>query len=416
MRRIPTTEEKNQVVAAVGCFAVTSCFTMSASGDEPQASSPAAQEQEPQVPVEAKDHVVATVVGAKDAVCSTVAGAKAAVSSAVDVAKGAVQEGMEKTRSAVTSSMDTVMGSSLGQKVVSGLDVVLEKSEQWVDHYLPMTDEELAALATPVEGAEVAPVEKQRQSYYVHLGSLSTSLQQRAYQHSLGKMRHARQSALEALAQLQRAVDLINYAKQTVPAETKDLVATAVEETKDAVCSTVTGAKAAVSSMVDVAKGAPQEGVEMTRSAVSSSMDAVIGSSLGQEVASGLDVVLGKSEHWVDHYLPVADEELAALATSVQGAEVAPLEQQKQQQSYYVRLGSLSTSLQQRAYQHSLGKMRRARQSALEALVQLQQVVDVVRLPSWSTPGFRSPGVLQLQQELASLSMCLDNYASRGWV
>ncbi|XP_014382699.1 perilipin-3-like [Alligator sinensis] len=195
---------------------------MSASGDEPQASSPAAQEQELQVPVEAKDLVVATVVGAKDAVCSTVAGAKAAVSSVVDVAKGAVQEGVEKTRSAVTSSMDTVMGSSLGQKVVSGLDVVLEKSEQWVDHYLPMTDEELAALATPVEGAEVAPVEKQRQSYYVRLGSLSTSLQQRAYQHSLGKMRHARQSTLEALAQLQQAVDLINYAKQIVDEKLQD--------------------------------------------------------------------------------------------------------------------------------------------------------------------------------------------------
>ncbi|XP_059579520.1 perilipin-3-like [Alligator mississippiensis] len=176
----------------------------------------------------------------------------------------------------------------------------------------------------------------------------------------------------------QAAIPEPQVQEQQVPAETKDLVATAVEETKDAVCSTVTGAKAAVSSMVDVAKGAPQEGVEMTRSAVSSSMDAVIGSSLGQEVASGLDVVLGKSEQWVDHYLPVADEELAALATSVQGAEVAPLEQQKQQQSYYVRLGSLSTSLQQRAYQHSLGKMRRARQSALEALVQLQQVVDVI--------------------------------------
>ncbi|KYO31372.1 perilipin-3-like [Alligator mississippiensis] len=172
----------------------------------------------------------------------------------------------------------------------------------------------------------------------------------------------------------QAAIPEPQVQEQQVPAETKDLVATAVEGTKDAVCGTVTGAKAAASSMVDVAKGAVQEGVEMTRSAVSSSMDAIIGSSLGQKVASGLDVVLGKSEQWVDHYLPMTDEELAALATSVEGAEVAQL---KQQQSYYVRLGSLSTSLQQRAYQHSLGKMRLARQSALEALAQLQQAVDL---------------------------------------
>ncbi|KYO34967.1 perilipin-3-like [Alligator mississippiensis] len=210
-------ETLSNLTTVVGCFAVTSCFTMSVSGDEIQAGGPAAQEEEQQVPAEAK-YLVTTVVGAKDAVCSTVAGAKAAVSSVVDVAKGAVQEGVEKTRSAVTSSMDAMMGSSLGQKVASGLDIVLEKSEQWVDHYLPMTDEELTAVATPVEGTEAALVEKQKQqqSYYVRLGSLSTSLQQRAYQHSLGKMRCARQSTLEALAQLQQAVDLINYAKQIV--------------------------------------------------------------------------------------------------------------------------------------------------------------------------------------------------------
>ncbi|KYO29673.1 hypothetical protein Y1Q_0017653 [Alligator mississippiensis] len=135
----------------------------------------------------------------------------------VDVAKEAVQEGVEVTRSAVSSSGDAVMGSSLGQKVVSGLDVVLGKLEQWVDRYLPITDEELAALATSVERAEVAPVEqqKQQQSYCVHLGSLSTSLQQRASQRSLGKMRRTRQSALGAQAQLQRAVDLTGSAKQT---------------------------------------------------------------------------------------------------------------------------------------------------------------------------------------------------------
>ncbi|XP_025051259.1 perilipin-3-like [Alligator sinensis] len=112
---------------------------------------------------------------------------------------------------------------------------------------------------------------------------------------------------------------------------------------------------------------------------------------------------LGKTEQWVDHYLPMMAEELAALAASLQGAEVAPLEQQKQQQSYYVCLGSLSTRLQQRAYQHSLGKMRCARQSALEALVQLQQAVDL---------GIIGAGL----QELASLDMYLDKSASRGCV
>ncbi|XP_043403404.1 perilipin-3-like isoform X3 [Chelonia mydas] len=161
--------------------------------------------------LDAQDLVRATMVGAKDAVCSTVTEAKDAVTSMVGVAQGAVQESVEVTKSAVTSSMSTVMASSMGQMAASGIDAALGKSEQLVDYYLPMTEEELAELATtPVEGPGEAPAEQR--SYYVRLGSLSSTLRQRAYQHALGKMRQARQSTLEALSQLQQIIDLIKQA------------------------------------------------------------------------------------------------------------------------------------------------------------------------------------------------------------
>lgn len=87
------------------------------------------------------------MTGAKDVLTSTVAGAKDAVSSRVtgvmDMTKGAVQGSVELTKSAVSSGVSTVMGSAMGQMVVSGVGSVLEKSEELVDHYLPMTDEEL---------------------------------------------------------------------------------------------------------------------------------------------------------------------------------------------------------------------------------------------------------------------------------
>uniref|UniRef100_A0A8C4VMX8 Perilipin n=1 Tax=Gopherus evgoodei TaxID=1825980 RepID=A0A8C4VMX8_9SAUR len=169
---------------------------------------PILQQPIEKVALDAQDLVCATMVGAKDAVCSTATEAKDAVTSMVGVAKGAVQESVEVTKSAVTSSMSTVMGSSMGQMAASGIDMALAKSEQLVDHYLPMTEEEL------VEGAGEAPGEQQ--SYYVRLGSLSSTLRQRAYQHTLGKMRQARQCTLEALSQLQQTIDLINNAKQAV--------------------------------------------------------------------------------------------------------------------------------------------------------------------------------------------------------
>uniref|UniRef100_A0A674GF73 Perilipin n=1 Tax=Taeniopygia guttata TaxID=59729 RepID=A0A674GF73_TAEGU len=162
----------------------------------------------------AKDAVSSTVAGARDAVSSTVAGAKDAVSSRVtgvmDMTKGAVQGGVELTRSAVSSGVSTV-----GQMVASGVGSVLGKSEELVDHYLPMTDEELAKLATAVEGFEPEQ-QRQQQSYFVRLGSLSTKVQQRALQHSLAKLQSARQSSQDLLAQLQRTLDLVEQLRQGV--------------------------------------------------------------------------------------------------------------------------------------------------------------------------------------------------------
>ncbi|NXP19945.1 PLIN3 protein, partial [Scytalopus superciliaris] len=163
--------------------------------------------------------VTSTVTGARDALTNTMAGAKDAVTSRVtgmvDMTKGAVQGGVELTRSAVSSGVSTVMGSTMGQMVASGVGSVLEKSEELVDHYLPMTDEELAKLATAVEGFEPEQ-QKQQQSYFVRLGSLSTKLQHRALQHSLGKLQSARHSSQDLLAQLQRALDLVEHLKQGV--------------------------------------------------------------------------------------------------------------------------------------------------------------------------------------------------------
>ncbi|OWK51478.1 Perilipin-3 [Lonchura striata] len=162
----------------------------------------------------AKDAVSSKVAGAKDAVSSTVAGAKDAVSSRVtgvmDMTRGAVQGGVELTRSAVSSGVSTV-----GQMVTSGVGSVLGKSEELVDHYLPMTDEELAKLATAVEGFEPEQ-QRQQQSYFVRLGSLSTKVQHRALQHSLAKLQSARQSSQDLLAQLQRTLDLVEQLRQGV--------------------------------------------------------------------------------------------------------------------------------------------------------------------------------------------------------
>ncbi|XP_030398348.1 perilipin-3-like isoform X2 [Gopherus evgoodei] len=135
----------------------------------------------------------------------------------VDMTEEAVQDSMKTTKSVVTDSMSTVVESRMGQLAISGMEAVLEKSEELLDHYLPMTDDELAELAESVEGAEVSSAQLQEhRSYFVRLGSLSNKLRQRAYRYSLNKMRHTSQSIREALSQLHETMGLIEYLKQGV--------------------------------------------------------------------------------------------------------------------------------------------------------------------------------------------------------
>ncbi|XP_044526967.1 perilipin-5 [Gracilinanus agilis] len=156
-----------------------------------------------------RQHSQEVVTSAKDAVTSSVNGV-------VGLAHRSRRWSVDLTRSVVTSGVDTVMGTRMGQMVTNGVDVVLDKSEELIDHFLPMTDEEHDELATAAaaEGGALAPGADQSQpGYFVRLGSLSSRLRQRVYQHSLGKLRQSKHQAQESLTQLQNTLEMIHYMK-----------------------------------------------------------------------------------------------------------------------------------------------------------------------------------------------------------
>lgn len=76
-------------------------------------------------------------------VCQSVTGAKDAVVGAKDAVVGVVMGGVEKTRAAVSEGISTVMGTSVGQMVSSGMGLALTRSEDWVEQNLPLTEKEL---------------------------------------------------------------------------------------------------------------------------------------------------------------------------------------------------------------------------------------------------------------------------------
>jgi len=85
-----------------------------------------------------KSAVTSTVSTALDAAYSTIA---SKINTALEQSREAIQESVEITNSVVTNSVSKAK--VVGQAVAGGVESVLGISEDLVDHYLPMTEEEL---------------------------------------------------------------------------------------------------------------------------------------------------------------------------------------------------------------------------------------------------------------------------------
>ncbi|RVE60626.1 hypothetical protein OJAV_G00182790 [Oryzias javanicus] len=152
----------------------------------------------------AKDAVTGRVSGAKDSVSGT-------LSSVVQKTRGAVKDGMEKTKAVVSGGVSTVLESRVVQLVSSGVDTALSTSENLVEHYLPLTGEEMELEATTARSSDV-----NEQSYYVRLGSLSTKLRKRAYTRAVARIQHGRQRSMRFISELNSTADLIEYSRRNI--------------------------------------------------------------------------------------------------------------------------------------------------------------------------------------------------------
>ncbi|NXK09094.1 PLIN3 protein, partial [Herpetotheres cachinnans] len=185
--------------------------------------------------------------------------------------------------------------------------------------------------------------------------------------------------ACKGLDQLEENLPFLQQPADKVISDTKQLVSTKVTSAMDAACEAKEAMADKVTEAVDLTKNVVGDSVKMTRSMVTSTVNsAVEAAQVSQAVAGGVESVLGISEDLVDHYLPMTEEELGKLATTVEGFGMASVEEQKQQQSYFVRLGSLSNKVRHRAYQHSLNKLQRIKQSTQDTLSRLQLAIKLI--------------------------------------
>uniref|UniRef100_UPI00398E5583 perilipin-2 isoform X2 n=1 Tax=Pristiophorus japonicus TaxID=55135 RepID=UPI00398E5583 len=183
--------------------------------------------------------------------------------------------------------------------------------------------------------------------------------------------------ACKGLDRIEAKLPFLHQPTDQVVANAKDVVTTKVSGAKDVVSYTVTGAKKTVAckitGVVDKTKETVHESMEMTMAVVNGSVNQVLESRMARMLSSGVNSALTTSEVLVDQYLPLTEDEQAKEAKQIDGFEVGPLKQ-----SYYLRLGSLSIKVRQRAYEQAMVKVSSAKLRSQEAISQLCHTVDLI--------------------------------------
>uniref|UniRef100_A0ABM5EM53 Uncharacterized protein n=1 Tax=Pogona vitticeps TaxID=103695 RepID=A0ABM5EM53_9SAUR len=103
----------------------------------------------------------------------------------------------------------SILNCRVCQLFVRTVDRLLDKSDELMDHYLPLTEEEIGNLKKAVEELDDSAADHQVQMCLDRINNLSSKLRQRAYMMALSKLRMARRNTQESLCQLHQTINLI---------------------------------------------------------------------------------------------------------------------------------------------------------------------------------------------------------------
>uniref|UniRef100_A0A096LS48 Perilipin n=1 Tax=Poecilia formosa TaxID=48698 RepID=A0A096LS48_POEFO len=176
--------------------------------------------------------------------------------------------------------------------------------------------------------------------------------------------------ACKGLDKIEKTLPILHQPSDQIVSSAKDVVTTA----KDVMTGNVSGAKGTVSdtlsTVVEKTRGAVQDGMERTKAALSGSVSTVLDSRVVRLVSSGVDTALTTSESLVEQYLPLSEEELELEAKAAKGFE--------NKESYYVRLGCLSTKLRKRAYTRAVARIQEGKERSMGFISELNSTVDLM--------------------------------------
>ncbi|XP_060089068.1 RNA-binding protein 25-like [Heteronotia binoei] len=117
--------------------------------------------------------------------------------------------------------LHSLLNCQVCQLFVRTVDRLLDKTEEAMDHFMPLTEEEISNLKQAVEDMDTSPDDRQKKDCLERITALSSRLRQQAYMMALGKLRLARRSTQSNLSHLHLTIDLIEHAQQDAEPEVK---------------------------------------------------------------------------------------------------------------------------------------------------------------------------------------------------
>ncbi|XP_063164501.1 perilipin-3-like [Candoia aspera] len=174
----------------------------------------------------------------------------------------------------------------------------------------------------------------------------------------------ANKYACRGLDTVEQKVPILQQTADQVVSDTKELMTSKVTSARNAVTRKLSG-------MVDMTKEVVHGGVKTTASLVSSSMSMVMGTRVGKMAKDSLEIMLGRSHAYMDHYLLVNDEDLTDLRICCQETGVDPVQELQTQikcKGYLACLSSLLNKFQHYISKQSWHHLKRANESLQIAL------------------------------------------------
>ncbi|XP_077188276.1 uncharacterized protein LOC143835052 isoform X2 [Paroedura picta] len=114
------------------------------------------------------------------------------------------------SKSAMASSISSFVASPVGQVFANTIDRALEKSEEWLDYYLPVLETDVEPSTAAEEEQGTASEDLCKEGCFMRISSLSTKLRNRAFRLALHQLKTTRQSTRETLPVLDQMLDLLD--------------------------------------------------------------------------------------------------------------------------------------------------------------------------------------------------------------